>query len=264
MSFTFQYYSNTAPNTLTGAVNATVTTFPVSVITAPWNGPFPYVIAIDRGLTTQEVCLVTNYSAGLVVTRNYDGNGAFGHSNTSTPSIEFIAPASDWANFNLHTTDPSRDDHTKLMKSDGTRHNLAANHQLGVNIPTGTPSNSSPGDTQADGTGGGLARADHTHGRTDSYATYLGYLHQVGLILPLPSGSPPANTLLCNGGWYNQADYAALFAKIGGGFTPAPITNPGTATNPFNPVIHFATPTMGTYTNGTLSWLFGTQWVILA
>lgn len=257
-------YSNASPNTLTGAVNSTATVFPVSVTSSPWNGPFPFVIAIDRGLTTQEVCLVTNYNAGLIVTRNYDGNGAYGHSNIATPSIEIISPASDWASFNLHTTDPTRDDHADLMKTDGTRHNQGVNHALGVNIPAGPPTNSSPGDVQQDGTGTSLARADHVHGRTDTYATYLGYLHQVGMIMPLPSGGAPANSLLCNGGWYNQADYSALFAKIGGGFTPAPITNPGTATNPFNPVIHFAVPTMGTYANGTLSWFLGIDWVILA
>lgn len=260
MSFTFQNYSNAVPNTLSTAVNNSIGTFVVGTTGAPWNGPFPYVIAIDRGTTSQEVCLVTNYSSGLVVTRNYDGNGAYGHNIGAT--IEFVSPASDWTDFNLHATDSTRDDHLALMRTDGSRHNLAANHALGVSIVTGTPFPSSVGDTQADGSGSALVRADHVHGRTDTWTTYRAALEIAALTLPLPVGSVPTNAVLANGGWYNQADQPALYALLGQNFTPAPIANPGIASNPFNASIHFAVPTIGVYVNSVLQWFMGIQWMI--
>ncbi len=258
-----QYYSNFAPNSLTAGVSATSTVFPVLYGSYPWDGPFPYFIAIDRGTATQEICLVNGYSTGLEVTRNYDGNGAFPHSNLTSPCIEIVSPASDWQLFNQHTTNPLLDHHLGLMRTDGGRHNLAANHQLGVNISVGPPTSSSPGDVQADGQGSSLSRSDHVHARTDTYQSYLEYLSTTGMIVPLPTGNLFAGSLMCDGGWYNKADYPNLASKIGQGFTPAPIANPGTGSTPFNPVIHFATPTMGEYTNGVLSWFLSTKWAIL-
>lgn len=263
MSFIFLHYANTSPNSLTTPVGASTadTVFDVALTSAPWDGPFPYVICVDRGFATQEVCLVTSYSAGLIVQRNYDGNGIYSHVS-GLESIEIISSAADWQNFSLHSTDSTRDDHTALMKADGTRHNFASNHQIGMNIASGVPTSSNVGDIQSDGNGNALVRADHIHGRIDTYATYSEHIYEPGFITPLSSESLPPNALLCNGGWYNQSEYPLLFAAIGPQYPPAPITNPGWASSPFNPVVHFAVPTMGTYVSGVLQWVYGTQWMI--
>ena len=75
-----RYYRNGSPaSTLSGNINAAVTTVPVTAVTT-WPSTVPYTITVDKGLSTAEVMLVTFVSGlNLTVTRGYDGTTAVSH-----------------------------------------------------------------------------------------------------------------------------------------------------------------------------------------
>lgn len=77
-------YSSTAqPTTLTGSVNSSATTLVVAALTGYPSAP--YVIELDRGLASSELCLVTGVSSTtLTVTRGYDGTSAQSHTVGAT------------------------------------------------------------------------------------------------------------------------------------------------------------------------------------
>jgi hypothetical protein len=258
-------YSNAADGFLTSNVTQTDTFFPVSI--SGWPSA-PFEIAVDRGTPIQEICLVTSStSSTLTVIRNYDQQGEYPHSVDAI--VEIVASAVDWADFNLHNTDSTRDDHPSLMLASGARHDLAARHTAGQVIPSGPPSASNLGDLPQAGTYPGVAMGDHQHLRTDSYGSYSSSLLMVGLITPTISGFSDSRFLRCDGGWYNQASYPVLYSLIANTYPPvttlfSSVANPGTGTSPYNPVIHFAVPLVGTYVSNVYTGLLGQSWSIIA
>lgn len=264
-AFLARNYSNAADGFLTSNVTQDDTLFPVSI--SGWPAA-PYEIAVDRGTPIQEICLVTaSTSSTLTVVRNYDQQGEYPHSVDAI--VEIVASAIDWADFNLHNTDSTRDDHPSLMLSSGTRHNLATRHTAGQVIPSGPPSSSSLGDLPQAGTFSGVAMGDHQHLRTDTYSSYSSSLLLVGLITPTISGFSDSRFLTCNGGWYNQSSYPLLYSLIANTYPPVTtlypsVSNPGTGSSPYDPAIHFAVPLVGTYVSNVYTGLLGQTWAIIA
>lgn len=267
MSFVALNYSNQAPTSLTTNISATTSPLPVTSMTWPLMTPFE--IVIDRGNALQEVCLVTAgaTSTSLPVTRNYDGTlgpvgTGIGHNTGAT--VEISATALDWRAFNTHAIDTTRDDHPHLMRSDGTRHNAAARHLMGVSLPGGPPTPSSFGDLQSDGEAASIAYADHVHARTDTYQTYLYYMIRPGMVLPATLAFSNPLFIPCDGRWVNQQDWPILYSQVGN--LHQPMVADANSTSPYNPQVHFALPQMGSWNSNftVFTWLWNIQWVMMA
>lgn len=261
MTYVAKNYVNIPPTMLTENISGINT-----LLTVLSTSGFPssnFTVAIDRGNPSQEICFVSAITATtMVVVRNYDGAGVFTH--VASALVELVATASDLETFNAHVTQMN-DDHPTLMKSDGSRHNMQTRHPIGTSLPIGNPTPSNVNDVQVDGAGSALVASDHGHQRKDTYSVFLSYMLFKGLIIPISSSLVDNRFLLCNGGWYNQQDYALLFGLIGLKFTPYSGTNPGTGSSPFSVALHFAVPTMGQYNSaGVFSWFQGQQWGIVA
>lgn len=125
--------------------------------------PTPFVVALEAGSATQEVCLVQDVSptALLGVTRSFDGNGAFPHPVFS--SVVHSTTAGDYQNINSHIFSSTVDWHPQYL--DQFRHINPSLHQEGVSLPFGMPSYSFPGDVAAEGLSPYTSPADHVHGR---------------------------------------------------------------------------------------------------
>lgn len=132
----------------------------------------PFLICVDPGAATQEVCLVTSLdSVSFTVTRNYDGAGIFIHSAQSA-SVIHTTTSLDYSVLNHHVYDSTVDWHPRYL--DVTRHSQRP-HVFGgaLGIPSSV-SSSQPGDAgQVNPTGSTLAvPADHVHAR-ESYGQVL-------------------------------------------------------------------------------------------
>lgn len=263
MTFVAKNYSNAEATTLAEDCDDTQTQITINAPAQTWPRP-TFTIAIDRGAENQEVCLVQTATNVLGVVRNYDGNGAFAH--RADAIVEIAVTAQDLQNFNIHMMDQSRDDHPTLMRVDGRGHNDPARHMMGVSLPSGLPTTSRVGDPYQPGDGDYLARADHVHGRADTWTTYTDAMMIPGLVLPITDAATDPRLLLCDGGYYNQATYPKLYAAIGNRFQPSLLPrNPGTGTGTYSPALHFATPLLGQVVGTTVQWNYlGTKWAIVA
>lgn len=97
-------YSNTAPvQALTSGVSAGAVVLPVTSTTG-WPST-PFTLAMDRGLSTEEVCLCTAMASNsFTVTRGYDGTTAQTHSLGA--SVELCVSSIDYAEANAHANSP--------------------------------------------------------------------------------------------------------------------------------------------------------------
>jgi hypothetical protein len=97
-------YSNTAPvQALTSGVSAGAVVLPVTSTTG-WPST-PFTLAMDRGLTTEEVCLCTSMASNsFTVTRGYDGTTAQTHNIGA--SVELCVSSIDYAEANAHANSP--------------------------------------------------------------------------------------------------------------------------------------------------------------
>jgi hypothetical protein len=85
-----QYSSNATQTTLVGAINNSVLSLQVASTTG-FPTSFPFSIAIDVGLATQEVCDVTNVVATtFTVQRGVDSSTAQSHANAATVTHVYI------------------------------------------------------------------------------------------------------------------------------------------------------------------------------
>jgi hypothetical protein len=261
MTFVAKHFSNAGPTTLAQEIDPLQTSVPINEPSQPWPDP-PFTVTIGRGEPNQpqEVCLVTAHASGVLTTvRDYDGNGAFTHPADAT--VEISATAKDWQDLNTHMIDRSRDDHPSLMKADGTRHDDPARHHLGVSLPTGPPTTSHVGDLYDPGAAPYLARANHIHGRADSWSTYTDVMLIPGLVVPVTAaGVTDSRFLDCDGSYYPKSVYPGLYSIIGDHFPPS---NPSQQS--FDPALHFAVPLLGQWVEGQMTWSYlSTRWAILA
>jgi hypothetical protein len=163
------YVGTAAPTKLASAIAAGDASFTVTTGTGSGypTGVNPFVMTIDLGLATEEKCLCSARAADTftVTTRGFDGTTAQSH--TAGPGIvAHTLSALDMDQINLHGADTTVDDHTQYMRTDGTRHDLAARHLIGTTLPSpGFPTLSQPNDVAAAGVSTAAAAADHRHGR---------------------------------------------------------------------------------------------------
>jgi hypothetical protein len=122
------------------------------------------------------------------------------------------------------------------------------------------------GDVYESGAEPYLVRADHVHGREDTWEDYGNAMLQPGLIFPVTSSASDPRLLPCDGGWYNQYQHPKLYSVIGNSFTPVSgIPNPGTGAGAYNSALHFAVPLLGVWEGDVITWDYlATKWVILA
>ena len=177
MTVTRRSYTGTAaPTKLAASMAAGDASF--SVVTGGGNG-YPtgvnnFVITVDLGLSTEEKILCSARVADAFTVagggRGFDGTTAQSHG--SGASVNHTLSAVDMDQVNQHGADTSQDDHTQYMRTDGTRHDLAARHLIGTTLPTpGFPTLSQPNDVAAAGVSTAAAAADHRHGR-EQLTTY--------------------------------------------------------------------------------------------
>ena len=268
MTFVHLNYANTTPTSLSVDVSPDVDVLPVLPYT--WPSTYPFTVTIDRGNQSQEVCLVTDgTTASLTVVRNYDGAipnvlPGYGYSHLVSAVVEMSATATDFQDFNLHATVTTRDDHPSLMQTDGGRHSLVARHQMGSSLPPGPPLAFPPfgGTWSQPDAASALSHADHVHERSDSWATWLGYMLNPGMVVPVTDAFSDPRFIICDGAWYNQADWPVLWRQIGQQYTG---THAGTgSSSPFQASIHFSVPLVGNYASGVYTGYLGTPWAIMA
>lgn len=161
-------YSNVASvATLQTSVNATDTLLEVDTTTG-WPaiqvGDEGITALIDRGTASEEVVLVTSFTAtALNVTRAQGGTS--GKSHTSGASIHLVVAAVDADDANRHIFDTTLDQHSQYLNN--TRHDVTGRHTattLGNILTNNTPVSQAFGDSAAVGGGTTAARFDHTHG----------------------------------------------------------------------------------------------------
>src|ERR1700722_5286888 len=90
------YSNNAVPQVLpSGGITNSQTTIPVVGSTASYPTP-PFILGIDRGTSSQEVCLCTSIIDGthFGATRGYDGTTAVSHNAGAT--VEHTAAAIDY------------------------------------------------------------------------------------------------------------------------------------------------------------------------
>lgn len=109
---TLRYYSSNAdPATLASTATAGATSISIASKPGTWPSNVPYTIAIDRGLPTEELLLVTAESGAgpytLTVTRGYNSTDANAHNNTATASVEHCVGGIDYQEANTHASTTS-------------------------------------------------------------------------------------------------------------------------------------------------------------
>lgn len=149
------------PTALTRQIGLADKVIPVQATTGYPAAPF--LISIDAGTVTQEVILVGAVTTTSFenCTRNFDGNGAFSHSVYAP--VNHTLTGWNYNTMNHHVFDQTVDWHPEYL--DEFRHENPNLHQLGVSIPYGTPTNSAPGDVDAQGSSQAAVPSDHVHGR---------------------------------------------------------------------------------------------------
>lgn len=133
-------YTNSAqPQLLTSALNNTDTTSTVSVGSTSTFPTAPFIITIDRGLSTQEVMLCTAKASSttFTVTRGYNGSAKSAHSPNAI--VEHTAAAIDYAEPNTFiNTYTSAGDLVQGTSTSGVVSRLAIGTQGKVLTSTGT------------------------------------------------------------------------------------------------------------------------------
>ena len=99
---TRRYYSSTAiDNTISGAINNSVTSVSLTTTPVGFPGTFPYVVALDYNTSTEELVLVTGVAGTtLTITRGYDGTAPTSHSAGAT--VRHVIIAMDLTDFQDH------------------------------------------------------------------------------------------------------------------------------------------------------------------
>lgn len=162
--------------------------------------PAPFVVGIDRGTASQELCLVNQVAGStFYVTRGYSplkavtGEVSEPLSHDANAIVELMMSAQDFYDANYHQTSPFLDLHPQYLGADGTRHDDPAKHLIGESLATGLPTDSVPGDVATAGSGN-VATSDHVHGRESTSEVF-----PIGMLMYNPliggvTGSPPAAT----------------------------------------------------------------------
>lgn len=150
-----------AQGAFTPTVPGTGQTFTVPDDTGwPNTGEFP--CKLNKGLSDEEHIVCTRVGTTFtVVTRGYDGTSAQTH---SSPTIELYFDATSANLLVAHVDDDEADPHsTKLLNN--ARHDVTARHTFGGAYGSpATPTNLTPDNAAAVGTGDNPAKEDHVHG----------------------------------------------------------------------------------------------------
>ena len=175
-----EYKGNAVATTLVADITSTSLTFQIASTTG-WptggvNGKF--WVVFNRGQATEEAVLCLSRSGSTITVestsdRGKDDTSAAGHFGGE--SVEHTSSADDFREANAHINTTTRDDHTQYMKTDGTRHDLAARHTFGVlGWTPSTPTTILPDDAASLGTDGHPARGDHKHAIAAAAAVDIG------------------------------------------------------------------------------------------
>ena len=120
---TRNYINSAQPQLLSGTMNNTDTTTTITVGSTSTFPTAPFILTIDRGLSTQEVMLCTAKpsSTSFTVTRGYNGSAKSAHSPNAI--VEHTAAAIDYAEPNtfLNTYNSAGD----LVQGNGTQGTVA-------------------------------------------------------------------------------------------------------------------------------------------
>jgi hypothetical protein len=175
-----RYFNNVAHTVLSSGV-----TIGETIINVASTGGYPtapFTIAIDRGSTNQEVCLVTVVlgSTQFQVTRNYDLADDTIHAAGAI--VEMASVAQDFLEANDHQSIYTEDVHTQYLLTDGFRHDETALHLVGTTLTAGLPTPSFVNDVTSEGVSTLVSCADHLHDRTQDISTFL----PVGFIFYTP------------------------------------------------------------------------------
>lgn len=192
-------YSNTAVPCViaSGGINATQTSIPIVGSTGAGYPATPFILGIDRGNSSQEVCLCTSIidSTHFGVVRGYDGSPNVSHLAGAT--VEHTAAAIDYREPNafINTLATLGD---ILVGSGGV-----GNYGL-LSVPTGT--------SQYPGWPNGLQLVvDNTQSLGIAWEQPI----PAGAILFVANATVPTGYLAANGQSANKTTYAGLFGAIG-------------------------------------------------
>lgn len=165
-----EFRGGAVPLTLAADLTANATTFNVVGDPTSWptGATAPFYVELDReenGLAEKVLVTTRTGNTMLGVTRGVDDTTAVAH--TAGATIEHVLDSDSIDEANAHVNDDTRHDHSQYLRVGD--HDITPRHLLGTSVPTGVPGTSAPGDSAAEGTSTGAARADHRHGRTDAY-----------------------------------------------------------------------------------------------
>lgn len=178
------YSGAAASTTLTGGMLVGDTSAAVAATTNWPNAAVgPFVVVIDRGLSTEEKILVSAYTpTGFTVAasgRGYDGTTTVGHSNGATVNHCIDAVTINEANLFVNDVGSVTPSTSAVGDTavDGTSTVAAAGDHKHAREPFATvTTNSAPGDVKNDGVSLSPARADHVHGRESLLTTWTAYV----------------------------------------------------------------------------------------
>lgn len=217
MAYERRSFSATAPETtLSGDISATSGTIGVVDGTGYPTGPEPFYIILSPGTASEEQVLVQSRSGNAMTVaaggRGADSTAAYTHTSGAIVRHGLVARDADEAN--RHISDDTLDNHDQYMRTDGTRHDLTARHNVGTVVPVGTPLASAPGNAASTGASGTAADAKHVHAR-ETVAELQNLIIPAGTSWETYSSTVPYGWLLEDGAAVSRATYPALFTAIG-------------------------------------------------
>lgn len=163
-----QYKGGAAAKTLSSGLGDGSTTAAFTLTADPggsWpdGSTGPFIIAVDRGLSTEEKILCDSRTGASITPnasgRGYDNTTGVAHSAGSSV-VEHVLGAIDLDEPNAHINTTSLDQHTQYLNT--TRHDITTRHAFGAAL--GTPSAAANvGAAASAGVSGVPARDDHVH-----------------------------------------------------------------------------------------------------
>ena len=204
------------PTTLTANMSASDVTFIVTSISNWPNTTIgPFVVTVDKGLSTEEKVLCSSYSGNLVTVasggRGYDGTAAQAHTAPATVNCTLDAVTIDTHDAFVAgngTVTPSTSAVGDFAAVGVSTAPAAADHkhareQFGTDITANTA-----GQSTNNGSSATPARSDHKHATTAAAS-------RAGEVVAFGGVTPPTNSLVCDGSAVSRTTYAALFTAIG-------------------------------------------------
>jgi hypothetical protein len=177
--------------------------------------PVPYFeLAIDFGLSTQELCLCTSSGpTSFIVQRGFDSSTPQSHLISAI--VQPIVSAIDLQQMNTHHVGVGVDSHLQYLNT--TRHQSDLLHQVGTTIDSDLPSPSAIGDIASVGTSTAAARSDHRHQR-ETGPELADAISPVGIMMLWHTLVAPPGWIPCDGRTVLIDDCPQLYYLIGNAY----------------------------------------------